>query len=157
MVAGKPGPQAMAPDQKVGHPQQAWGVPAGNAPNVAPSANKGEKNVAFPAPIETWHEIARKWYISLKNSGQAYFYEPSDVAQAFFLADSMDYYLNMEKRSAQMLMAITAAMDSLLTTVAARRRNNIELTREVSKVTTAGENALANAQWLLTQPPARAA
>ena len=50
---------------------------AGAALAVAPEADEG------------WHPVARRWFESLAASGQAVFYEASDWATAFVLAESM--------------------------------------------------------------------
>lgn len=46
---------------------------------------------AVPAPRADakWHPVAKRWYQSLGKSGQAQFYEPSDWATAFMVAESM--------------------------------------------------------------------
>lgn len=38
----------------------------------------------------SWHPIARRWYESLAGSGQSAFYEPSDYATAYVLAETLD-------------------------------------------------------------------
>ncbi len=53
-----------------------------NAPS-APGA------VAWPEPEDSWHRIAWDWYLSLGDSGQSQFYEPSDVATAQYVAEAM--------------------------------------------------------------------
>lgn len=45
--------------------------------------------VSVPAADRKWHPVARRWYQSLKDSGQAKFYEPSDWATAYMVAESM--------------------------------------------------------------------
>lgn len=45
--------------------------------------------VEQPEPMEDWHPVAKGWYLSLADSGQAQFYEPSDWALAQVLAESM--------------------------------------------------------------------
>jgi hypothetical protein len=52
----------------------------------APSGGDGY----VPPKAETkWHAVARQWYESLAVSGQSRYYEPSDWAVAFLLAESM--------------------------------------------------------------------
>ena len=45
--------------------------------------------VTIPSADSKWHPIARRIYESLKPSGQSKFYEPSDWAAAYLLAESM--------------------------------------------------------------------
>ncbi len=46
-------------------------------------------NVAMPPADEEWHPIAKQLYESLVESGQSEFYEPSDWAMAFLIAESI--------------------------------------------------------------------
>ncbi len=56
--------------------------------------------VEIPAPPTSddgellWHPIAVRWYLSLTESGQAIFYEPSDWNTAYVLAESLSRELN---------------------------------------------------------------
>lgn len=45
--------------------------------------------VAIPKAPTTWHPVAKRIYESLKSSGQSKFYEASDWAAAYLLAESM--------------------------------------------------------------------
>lgn len=45
--------------------------------------------VEVPAPDDDWHDVAYRWYVSLTRSLQARFYEPSDWALAYMLADEL--------------------------------------------------------------------
>lgn len=42
-----------------------------------------------PPPNPTWEPAAKEWYLSLHESGQAIFYEPSDWATAWIMAESI--------------------------------------------------------------------
>ncbi len=46
-------------------------------------------NVTIPPADEEWHPIAKMFYESLGESGQSEFYEPSDWAMAYAIAESM--------------------------------------------------------------------
>jgi len=89
----------------------------------------GSKRVPVPRADPDWHPLARRWYNALSRSGQARFYEPSDWAFAYSLADDLSYYKSAERRSGQMLASIYAGMERLLTTEGDRRRASLELER----------------------------
>ncbi|MEW1550943.1 hypothetical protein [Streptomyces tsukubensis] len=103
-----------------------------NKPDVeiatAPSGHP-DGSTAPPAE-ESWHPIARRWYDSLANSGQSFFFEPSDWAQAAYVAEAMSRNLNQGQRlSGQLFAAVIAAASDLLTTEGSRRRLRIELSK----------------------------
>lgn len=85
--------------------------------------------VDAPAEKRTWHPVAKEWYRSLKESGQAQFYEPSDWQAARLVAEELSQYLRSKKRSAMMFAQLWSAMTDLLTTEGARRRVKIEVER----------------------------
>jgi hypothetical protein len=88
------------------------------------------KTVEIPAPESTWHPIARDWYLSLGQSGQSQFYEPSDWQYARYIAEAMSRNLKQrQKFSAMLLSAVQSGMTDLLTTEADRRRVRLELER----------------------------
>lgn len=91
----------------------------------APGAEKVEVPLADP----TWHDIAIKLWVSLQESGQSKFYEPSDWAIAYSLCDDLSHYKYMTKRSGQMLASIMSSLSSLLLTEGDRRRVQMELQR----------------------------
>jgi hypothetical protein len=109
-----------------------------NAPEVetatAPSANPDGADA--PPAEESWHPIARRWYDSLVNSGQSFFFEPSDWAQAAYVAEAMSRNLNQGQRlSGQLFASVISAASDLLTTEGSRRRLRIELSKaEASEV-----------------------
>jgi hypothetical protein len=86
--------------------------------------------VEQPPANPEWHELARGWYESLAESGQAAYYETSDWQAALVVADDLSRYLNSDKRSAAQFSAIWAAMTDLLSTEASRRRVRLEVDRE---------------------------
>lgn len=101
--------------------------------------------VDAPAATPTWHPIALDWYESLKTSGQAQFFEPSDWQYARYVADVMSRNLKQRaKFSSVLFAAVTSAMNDLLTTEAARRRVRLEIERGGEQETPAGVVALAD-------------
>lgn len=128
---------------------------------------KGE--VEIPAPDEEWHRLARDWYLSLAESGQAIFYEPSDWMTAYLLAEVLDRWLKpqdvkvgqtgsegaekgggdvtyvFEQKIIAMpgatLNALLKGMSSLMTTEGERRRLKIELDRKAAQDAVLGGEA----------------
>jgi hypothetical protein len=84
---------------------------------------------AMPAANPGWHELARDWYASLAESGQATFFEPSDWQAARFVAEVMSKNLRQKKFSSVLFAAVWGAMNDLLTTEASRRRVRMEVER----------------------------
>lgn len=93
------------------------------------SVPAAESSVVCPPADEAWHQIARDWYESLAESGQAVFYEPSDWATARYVAEAMSRGLQSSRFSAQLFAAVSSAMTELLTTEGARRRARLEIER----------------------------
>jgi hypothetical protein len=94
--------------------------------------------VRVPAADRAWHPIAKRWYQSLKKSGQARFYEPSDWMTARYTAELMSRLLNQgERPSAQLVASLNSLMSSLLVTEGDRRRVRMEIER-------AGEQPMAS-------------
>lgn len=106
----------------------------------APAADR----VCAPTPDEEWHPVARRWFDSLSASGQSRFYEPSDWATAYLIAESISRDLNpqvvgvTERGDAVFesiplkgasLSAYLKAFGNLLTTEGDRRRASVELQR----------------------------
>ena len=87
-------------------------------------------SVRVPPARKGWHPIAAAWYRSLKASGQARYYEPSDWAQAQVLAESLSRMLHADEINAAMLNTILQGSRDLLTTEGQRRRLRLELVRE---------------------------
>lgn len=85
----------------------------------------------LPDADPLWHPIASDWYLSLRESGQAQFYEPSDWAVARYAADLMSKVLQSERGpNGQLVAALNSVMSSLLTTEGDRRRARMELERK---------------------------
>lgn len=88
--------------------------------------------VAVPPPTDSWHPTAAAWYVSLEQSGQSRFFEPSDWQAAHFTAALMSDCLTGDGVNAQLVAQIRGMMSDLLTTEGARRRAGIELERALS-------------------------
>ncbi|WP_234315017.1 hypothetical protein [Streptomyces sp. NRRL F-5135] len=97
------------------------------APSGAPD---GLPDLPEPSPL--WDPIATDWYLSLRESGQAAFYEPSDWAVARYAAELMSRVLDCSERgpNGQLVAALNSVMSSLLTTEGDRRRARMELERK---------------------------
>lgn len=100
----------------------------------------------LPEPDVLWHPIAVDWYLSLRESGQAAFYEPSDWAVARYAADLMSKVLLSERGpNGQLVAALNSVMSSLLTTEGDRRRARMELERKpAAKAAPASVTAIAD-------------
>ncbi|MFD4394658.1 hypothetical protein [Kitasatospora sp. NPDC058478] len=83
----------------------------------------------LPEPDALWHPIAADWYLSLQDSGQACFYQPSDWATARYAAELMSRVLLAERPNGQLVAALNSVMATLLATEGDRRRVRIELER----------------------------
>ncbi|MFD7661070.1 hypothetical protein [Streptomyces sp. NPDC059788] len=85
----------------------------------------------LPDPDPLWHPIATDWYLSLRESGQAAFYQPSDWAVARYAAELMSRGLSSDRPpNGQYVSALDSVMARLLTTEGDRRRARIELERK---------------------------
>lgn len=60
-----------------------------NKPDVPVEQAEGADEVEIPAADPEWHPVAAQFYAALAKSGQSVFYEPSDWALAYALAESM--------------------------------------------------------------------
>jgi hypothetical protein len=111
------------------------------APSGAPA-----ETLDLPEPDPLWHPIATDWYLSLQQSGQAQFYEPSDWAMARYAAELMSRGLSSDRPpNGQYVAALNSVMASLLTTEGDRRRARIELERKPAvKAAPASVTAIAD-------------
>ncbi len=100
----------------------------------------------LPGADPLWHPIAGDWYLSLRESGQAAFYQPSDWAVARYAADLMSKVLMSERGpNGQLVAALNSVMSSLLTTEGDRRRARMELERNpAAKQVPASVTAIAD-------------
>jgi len=101
-----------------------------------------KRKVTVPAADKDWHPIAKRWYTSLRQSGQSEFYEPSDWATAVLIAESMSRDLSDQvvgitddgkvvkdtiPLKGASLAAYLKAMSVLLVTEGDRRRMRLEI------------------------------
>lgn len=103
----------------------------------------------LPEPDADWHPIATDWYLSLRNSGQAAFYQPSDWAVARYAAELMSRLLSSDRMpSGPAIAALDSVMARLLSTEGDRRRARIELERQkpAGRRAPAGVTAIADYQ-----------
>lgn len=100
-----------------------------NKPEIDIDTAPGATDVACPDPLPGWHPIALAWYESLAKSGQSYWYEPSDWAEAVFLAEVMSDALLAGNINGPKLSAILGGSSRLMTTEGDRRRMRIELSK----------------------------
>ena len=87
--------------------------------------------VEAPPAEEYWHPIAVGWYEALSESGQSQFFEPSDWAQARYVAEAMTKNLESSRFSSELFKAVLSGMADLLTSEASRRRVRLEIERQV--------------------------
>lgn len=90
--------------------------------------------VDMPAPDPEWHPLVHDWYVSLMESAQSRFYEPSDHQHARLLAHLLSTALREKededrKLPAMLLQTIFSEMSKLLTTEGERRRMRLEIER----------------------------
>lgn len=88
-------------------------------------------SVEVPIPVASplWLEPTANWYNSLAQSGQSHWYEPSDWAQAWVLAELLDRALRSAKTNGMLISAWLHGAAELMTTEGARRRMRIELAK----------------------------
>lgn len=101
--------------------------------------------IEVPEVDSGWHPVAKRWYESLGVSGQSKFYEPSDWAMAYVLAESMSrdmkpQVVGIVEETGEPVFAVVPlkgaslsaylkGMTALLVSEADRRRAQIELQR----------------------------
>ena len=108
------------------------------------ATTKGERrDVLWPPVPSEWGSLARGLYEGARDSGQADFYQQSDVAYLTFVLEEMNRYMEpitsrvdqdtgevvqiYPKRSGKLFQALHSSMQSLLLTEGERRRARIEL------------------------------
>lgn len=79
------------------------------------------------------HPMIVDFYESLKQSGQAKYYEPSDWQFARYTMHFADRLVKSGKPSSQMLAAVNNALQDLLVSEGQRRRVRMEVEREQAK------------------------
>lgn len=115
-----------------------------NKPETPVVKAPGAGEVEVPKPNSKWHPAAKRWFESLAGSGQSHFYEPSDWAAAYLLAEAISRGLRPRvvgtsdegelvwadvPPSGSELSAWLKGMTALLVTESDRRRAQVELQR----------------------------
>lgn len=134
---GSRGPAPKREDQRRRRNKREDGLTVRKAPGAA--------KVPVPRADDSWHPAAKRWYQSLARSGQSAFYEPSDWATAWVLAELISReLLSGGQLSGSALSAWLKGMASLLATEGDRRRAAVELTRsaEPASAESAGVTSL---------------
>lgn len=123
---GARGPIGKRSEERMGHRSKEEKSSITKAPSEPPGELPN-----LPEPDALWHPIATDWYLSLRDSGQAAFYQPSDWAMARYAAELMSRGLSGDHPpNGQYVAALNSVMSSLLTTEGDRRRVRIELERK---------------------------
>ncbi|MCI6205788.1 MAG: hypothetical protein SPK00_07765 [Corynebacterium glucuronolyticum] len=98
------------------------------APGAEITRAPGAAKVKVPNVKPSWHPLMKEWYRSLKTSGQARFYQPSDWQTAQLMCHVMSLELNSgEPVRAATLSEFNKMATSLMTTEGERRRLRLEL------------------------------
>jgi len=116
---GSRGPVPKRSSERAGHRTKA------ERPDVVRIAEPAKA----PRARRGWAPAAKAWYRALARSGQSRYFEPSDWELARLVAELLSRQLRAERPSAEMVKACLAAMASLGTTEADRRRMRIEVER----------------------------
>lgn len=120
---GTRGPIPKRSDQRHGHRSKAHDASIRRIPVDATNAPSGP-DLGLTEP----HPLASDWYESLRRSGQAVFFQPSDWQTARVWAEFLSRVLHQGDRpSAVLIAAWSAGATELLTTEGARRRVQVEL------------------------------
>ena len=132
-----------------------------NKPESDVTKAAGATEVKRPRINGKWHPVAKRWFLSLEDSGQSSFYEPSDWALAEMIAESMSrdlrpQFVGLDDKNKKIMAAkpingaamgaYLKAMSSLLVTEADRRRSSIELTRPEPEVE--GDKGGSGVSWI---------
>lgn len=100
-----------------------------NKPEIEIESAPGAEDVQVPEPDPDWAPFVTRWYESLAESGQSHWYEPSDWATAWILAEVLDRAMINGKPSAMLIQSFLSGAAELLTTEGSRRRMRIELAK----------------------------
>ncbi len=132
-----------------------------NNPPAGGPAEKGEHIDCEPPPAKaSWHPVAKGWYESLAVSGQSWWYQASDWATAYLLAEEMDRHLKPQvfmvtkegvplkahRPMGPALAAILKGATNLMATEGDRRRLRIELERRERTQTTGSVSWIEDAR-----------
>lgn len=131
-------PAKRKPEAELQRPRERRG-----GDSVAPAV-KGQRRgaTAVPRAHADWHADAKRWFTSLKTSGQADRYEDSDWAFAVLIAGLLSDYLEQTRKSPEMFKALLSAMEKMLGTEADRLKARLELTEPAPKTKSASVTAI---------------
>ncbi|MFD8142625.1 hypothetical protein [Streptomyces sp. NPDC059708] len=94
-------------------------APAATAsPTAAPQPASGADT--------SWHPLARAFYDSFGQSGQSFYFEPSDWEVLKILCDHMSVTLRGAKLNGELFQAVLGQAEDMMTTEASRRRMRLE-------------------------------
>jgi hypothetical protein len=138
-----------------------------NEPAIPITSLEIEGPVAVPDSDPDWHPVALTWYQSLAESGQSKFYEPSDWATAYLIAESLSrdllpQVIGIAEKTGEIayeviplkgasLSAYLRAFSVLMVTEGDRRRLSLELKRDQTKADPDAERAGATVTNLLSR------
>lgn len=94
---------------------------------VVPVTKGVMQGVSWPHAPADWHPIAKSIYNAAKKSGQADFYQQTDIAILYSIMDDLSFFKASGKRSSMMAQVIYSSLGPLLLTEGERRRARIEL------------------------------
>ncbi|WP_226351346.1 MULTISPECIES: hypothetical protein [unclassified Pseudonocardia] len=94
-------------------------------------------------PDPAWHPRARELYRAARESGQARFYEQSDIAILCYVCDALTRSLRDNRFSGQLFHSVMSAMNDLAMSEGARRRVKLELQRDDADDTSEVDAAIA--------------
>jgi hypothetical protein len=147
---GARGPVGKKNAEKMGHRTKAElaGAEVVNLDEIDDELIKQARSGQIPGD-ESWHPVAKHWYDSLPESGQSIYYQPSDWAIAYLLAESLSrdfkpQFVGMNEETGEPIIesiplkgaslgAYLKGFTALLATEGDRRRMQIELERESLK------------------------
>lgn len=117
-----------------------------NKPDIPIEKVETEGHVAIPhLGLDKPHKLVKSMYDSLKVSGQAKYFEPSDWQLARITLHLLDQQLKAGRMNSQILTTIFSNFSDLLVSEGARRRMRIEIER----VESAAAEPIDMAQLLL--------
>lgn len=98
-----------------------------DTPPAAPESGGSRRVPEWRRASSKWHPAARDWYLSLRESGQSFYYQPSDRMTAWFVAEQMSRALLDPESKASGYDSVMRGMEQLLCTERSRRQAHVEL------------------------------
>lgn len=147
---GARGPIGKKNEAKMGHRTKAElaGTEVVDLDNIDDAILQLAEEGMIPAD-EKWHPVAKQWYESLAKSGQRIYYQPSDWAIAYVLAESLSLdlkpqFVGINEQTGEVMMeriplkgaslaAYLKGFTALMATEGDRRRLQLELERDSLK------------------------